>query len=169
MHSSLSDRGDFLATFGRNLPGDQNLANTFRKHFLRTEDTEESFSLENFLLENMDSELSNLSVIAEHMNLLRSDHSQFWVVNNKEYFASLPAIMLSDLGEWGIIYVLLQSSFPGVIYCYITFTVAGPYRGYMRQCYHSQCDTLSDNQVNWSFFGRTVQALIGECAGARLL
>ena len=43
--------------------------------------------------------MSNLSVIADHMNLLRSDHSQFWIINNKEYFASLPAILLSDLGD----------------------------------------------------------------------
>ena len=93
------DKGDFLATFSRNVPGDQILAETFRKNFINDEEAKERFSFENFLMEHMDRELSNLSVIADHMNLLRSDHSQFWVVNNKEYFASLPAILLSDLGQ----------------------------------------------------------------------
>ena len=96
------DKGDFLATFSRNVPGDQILADTFRRHFINDEETKERFSFENFLMEHMDRELSNLSVIADHMNLLRSDHSQFWVVNNKEYFASLPAILLSDLGQCGV-------------------------------------------------------------------
>ena len=67
---------------------------------MNTEETKEKFSFENFMMEHMDSEMSNLSVIADHMNLLRSDHSQFWVVNNKEYFASLPAILLSDIGQF---------------------------------------------------------------------
>ena len=93
------DRGDFLAAFSRNVPGDQKLEETFRRHFIRVEETEEEFNFETFLMEHMDRELGNLSVIADHMNLLRSDHSQFWVVNNKEYFASLPAILLSDLGQ----------------------------------------------------------------------
>lgn len=96
------DRGDFLATFSRNIPGDQILADTFGKHFMNDQETKERFSFENFLMENMDRELNNLSVLADHMNLLRSDHSQFWVVNNKEYFASLPAILLSDLGQWDV-------------------------------------------------------------------
>ena len=52
--------------------------------------------------------MSNLSVIADHMNLLRSDHSQFWIINNKEYFASLPAILLSDLGDLTINNKLLK-------------------------------------------------------------
>ena len=69
---------------------------------MNDQETKERFSFENFLMENMDRELSNLSVLADHMNLLRSDHSQFWVVNNKEYFASLPAILLSDLGQWDV-------------------------------------------------------------------
>ena len=94
------DKGDFLAAFSRNVPGDKQLAETFRRHFMSVEEPEEEeFSFETFLMEHMDSELSNLSVIADHMNLLRSDHSQFWVANNKEYFASLPAILLSDLGK----------------------------------------------------------------------
>ena len=52
--------------------------------------------------------MSNLSVIADHMNLLRSDHSQFWIINNKDYFASLPAILLSDLGDLTINNKLLE-------------------------------------------------------------
>lgn len=87
-------------------------------------------------MQRMSSPWNNISVIADHLNLLRSDHSQFWIINNKEYFSSLPAILLSDLG---------------------------PYRGYMRECYHSQCDTfnMTDTNINWDFYTHTVQSLIG--------
>ena len=89
---------------------------------------------ENFLMEQMSEELVNISLLADHLNLLRSDHSQFWIVNNVDYFASLPAILLSDLG---------------------------PYRGYMRQCYHGKCDVYREDKINWKFIKHTFQALIG--------
>ena len=41
----------------------------------------------------------NSSVLVEHINLLRSDHTRFWSVNNKKYFTSLPAIVLTDTGS----------------------------------------------------------------------
>ena len=91
---------------------------------------------ENFLMQNLDQNWNNISVIAEHLNLLRSDHSHFWIINNKDYFSSLPAILLSDVG---------------------------PYRGYMRQCYHAECDNYNTtkNHIHWDFYTHTVQSLIG--------
>ena len=53
----------------------------------------------------------NSSVLVEHINLLRSDHSRFWSVNNKKYFTSLPAIVLTDTGSrLGIFSILMNSS-----------------------------------------------------------
>ena len=53
----ISDRGDFIASLGRNVPGDQHLANTFRRH-LQGEQGEEGARFENFRMENMNSQVS---------------------------------------------------------------------------------------------------------------
>ena len=107
-----------------------------RNNWIRNNPDEE-LDFENFLMQGMDREWNNISVIADHLNLLRSDHSQFWIINNKNFFSSLPSILLSDLG---------------------------PYRGYMRDCYHARCDNfnLTRQTINWKFYSHTVQALIGE-------
>ena len=49
----------------------------------------------------------NLTVMSEHLNFLRLDHSRFWVANNKKYFASLPAILLTDTGHLYLLFVVL--------------------------------------------------------------
>ena len=100
------ERGNFIAAFGRNLPSDQHLAETFRTNWNRN-NPEKDIEFENFLMRNMET-WNNISVIADHLNLLRSDHSHFWIINNKEYFASLPAILLSDLGDLTINNKLLE-------------------------------------------------------------
>ena len=41
----------------------------------------------------------DLTVLADHVNFLRSDHARFWTVNNVEYQASLPAVVLHDTGR----------------------------------------------------------------------
>ena len=131
----FSEKGNFIAAFGRNLPSDQHLAETFRNNWNRN-NPEKDLVFENFLMQNLDQNWNNISVIAEHLNLLRSDHSHFWIINNKDYFSSLPAILLSDVG---------------------------PYRGYMRQCYHAECDNYNTtkNHIHWDFYTHTVQSLIG--------
>ena len=53
----ISDRGDFIASLGRNVPGDQHLANTFRRH-LQGEEGEKGARFENFRMENMNSQVS---------------------------------------------------------------------------------------------------------------
>ena len=131
----FSERGNFIAAFGRNLPSDQHLAETFRTAWNRN-NPQKDIEFENFLMQNLNQNWNNISVIADHLNLLRSDHSHFWIINNKDYFSSLPAILLSDVG---------------------------PYRGYMRQCYHAECDNYNTNKtnINWEFYTHTVQSLIG--------
>ena len=53
----FSDRGDFIASLGRNVPGDQHLATTFRRH-LQGEEGEKGARFENFRMENMNSQVS---------------------------------------------------------------------------------------------------------------
>ena len=47
------------------------------------------------------------------IEMLRSDHARFWTINNRRYFASLPAVVLHDTGAS---------------------------RGGMELCYHGPCD-----------------------------
>lgn len=51
----------------------------------------------------------NVSHLQNHVSFLRSDHVRFWFANHQDYFASFPAIHLSD---------------------------TGPSRGIMKHCYH---------------------------------
>jgi len=127
--------GDFLSAFTRATPGDQFLTNTFKQNWDENRPSKE-IRLENFLLKQLDKEYLNLTIISEHLNFLRSDHSRFWVANNKQYFASLPAIVLTD---------------------------TGPYRGNMRTCYHAPCDMFhpeKPERINWKFYLQTTQTLI---------
>ena len=105
------------------------------------------------ILEPLIFQQSNLSLLADHLNLLRSDHSQFWIINNVDYFASLPAVLLSDLGQFQI-FLWSQP---------VNIFLAGPYRGHMRDCYHKQCDNYNATRgkINWTFYTRTIQTLIG--------
>jgi len=131
--------GDFLAAFTRATPGDQFLTETFTRSW-EENDPNKEIRLENFLMTKLNKEFVNLTTMSEHLNFLRSDHSRFWVANNKKYFASLPAILLTD---------------------------TGPYRGNMRACYHSPCDTFhteKPERINWKFYLQTTQSLIDTVA-----
>ena len=55
--NQFSDRGDFIASLGRNVRGDQHLVNTFRRH-LQGEEGEKGARFENFRMENMNSQVS---------------------------------------------------------------------------------------------------------------
>lgn len=133
-------RGDFLAAFTRATPGDRFLTDVFENNWgkNRPDKTrpDKNIRLEKFIMTKLDKEFLSLNMMADHLNFLRSDHCRFWVANNKKYFASLPAIVLTD---------------------------TGPYRGNMRNCYHSPCDTWDPEKkerINWNFYLHTVQSLI---------
>ena len=65
----FSERGNFIAAFGRNLPSDQHLAETFRNYWNRN-NPDKDIDFENFLMQGMD-RWNNISVLADHLNLLR--------------------------------------------------------------------------------------------------
>merc|ERR1719150_2386606 len=128
-------RGDFLAVFNRDVSSDETLRAVFQEMWDKNDGPGKGFGLENFKMAGLSKE-PNLTQLADHVNLLRSDHSRFWVGNHKNYFASLPAIVLTD---------------------------TGPSRGKMRQCYHAACDIYNfrdSGDINWKFFTQTVQSLI---------
>ncbi len=66
----------------------------------------------------------NLETLAKHVNFLRSDHIRFWFANHQDYFASFPAMYVSD---------------------------TGPARGIMKDCYHNTCDDAKFNATNQAF------------------
>ena len=108
--------GDFLAAFTRATPGDMFLTKIFQQNWSKNSPSDH-IRFENFLLSQLDREVIfkdiqlsidsfqflNLTIMSEHLNFLRSDHSRFWVANNKDYFASLPAILLTDTGSYSCI------------------------------------------------------------------
>lgn len=66
---------------------------------------------------DMGNEIPTQPVIEKHLNFLRSDHATFWYHNSSSHFPeSLNAVLLTD---------------------------TGPFRGQMKECYHSKCDDLS--------------------------
>jgi len=128
-------RGDFLAVMKRAMPADTVLAETFSNNWIENNPIK-TIRLVDFQMENLNMERANFSLLVDHVNFLRSDHARFWSANNKNYFASLPAIVLTD---------------------------TGPYRGGMTECYHGPCDIYNPrkkNSINWTFFLHTTQTLI---------
>lgn len=98
----------------------------------------------------------NLTALADHVNLLRSDHARFWTVNNVDYVTSFPAIVLHDTGRSD------KGSVRQMVWIFI-----GANRGGMEDCYHGPCDIYDhkdqkNNKINWSFLVQTTQTLIGE-------
>jgi len=127
--------GDFLAVYNRATPGDAALRGIFMDRWAANGGERRGFRVEDFRMAGL-TETPDLPQLVDHVNLLRSDHSRFWVGSHKEYFASLPAIVLTD---------------------------TGPARGRMRQCYHAACDIYNPKEkgsINWRFLGQTVQTLI---------
>ena len=99
----------------------------------------------------------DLSLMADHVNLLRSDHARFWTVNNVDYLTSLPAVVLHDTGR----------SSSGESVARVILVILGANRGGMEDCYHGPCDiydhkNLENNKINWNFLLQTTQTLIGE-------
>lgn len=88
--------------------------------------------------------------LQRHTNMLRSDHLHFWYHNHSSYAHSLSAVLLTDTGA------AHSQAQPNV-----THSFAGPFRGYMRYCYHKMCDDgrfLSKENVN--FARKTVEVLL---------
>jgi len=86
---------------------------------------------------DMEAQVKHFDTLIPWLDLLRSDHSRFWIHNLEEYNISLPAVLITD---------------------------TGPYRGVMQECYHQACDSSLDNAklkfADKRFLARTCQALI---------
>uniref|UniRef100_T1JYP9 Peptidase M28 domain-containing protein n=2 Tax=Tetranychus urticae TaxID=32264 RepID=T1JYP9_TETUR len=67
-------------------------------------------------------------------NFMRSDHAAFWNHRNRDFLASLPAVLITD---------------------------TGPFRGVQRACYHEFCDDKAQiTTENLEFLKRIVDTLI---------
>jgi len=103
-------RGDFLSMIYRR-DVDRRLADKFKYHWTKSSH-EKRFKLTDFPL-ILGSQMPPLDVLADHLNFLRSDHSRFWYMNDTAVPETLSAVLMTD---------------------------TGPYRGNMRNCYHTVCD-----------------------------
>lgn len=87
------------------------LAEKFNYHWKKSSQ-DSKFKLKSFPL-TLSSDLPPLDVLADHLNFLRSDHARFWYMNDTKVPKTLKAVLMTD---------------------------TGPYRGNMRDCYHTVCD-----------------------------
>ncbi|XP_053210166.1 uncharacterized protein LOC128393957 [Panonychus citri] len=119
-------RGDFIASFTRKSI-DSRLSLTMAKHWRSRQQFEQQksssngqpisqFNLVPVEIATLPSEMPNVKVLSDHVNFLRSDHVMFWYHNSSLHKPTLRAIFITD---------------------------TGPFRGYMRKCYHETCDDLS--------------------------
>lgn len=87
-------RGDFLAVVQRRQP-DQKLVKTFSKYWHLQD---EKFKLRTFRID-IDKKVPSIEELTDLVPFVRSDHSRFWIVNETD-FTSLPAILITDTGEF---------------------------------------------------------------------
>ncbi|XP_021968029.1 uncharacterized protein LOC110863097 isoform X2 [Folsomia candida] len=127
-------RGDFLSMIYRKSV-DGGLAERFVKHWDQRNSLGPSFRLQPFPLA-LGKELPEMQTLADHLNFLRSDHSRFWYMNDTAMPTSLKAVLMTD---------------------------TGPYRGNMRNCYHTVCDgpevSVLNNPTNLKFLAKITQVL----------
>ena len=76
----------------------------FEFHWNKQPDTERKFKLRNMILpEELNRNFPEDSALTNNTNFLRSDHIRFWFANNKDYYASLKSVHISDTGLWSIL------------------------------------------------------------------
>ncbi|KAG8202120.1 hypothetical protein JTE90_010481 [Oedothorax gibbosus] len=111
--NNTGNRGNFLAMISRN-EMDTHLSKKLMNAWQDLPDHQ--MKLFNLAV-NMGQTLPDPSVVRKHLNFLTSDHATFWYHNSSSHFPeSLNAVLLTD---------------------------TGPFRGAMKQCYHSKCDDLT--------------------------
>ena len=62
------------------------------------ENREKKYKLRSFRL-NLDRKTPDWDTLDKFVPFIRSDHSRFWIINQTD-FSSLPAILISDTGEY---------------------------------------------------------------------
>lgn len=88
--------GDFLALISRN-DIDDNLKKQIENSWKRLSNGT-PFKLSELTIDTLKSEVPDSKTLANHANLLRSDHLMFWYHNNPIYNRTLRAVLLTDTG-----------------------------------------------------------------------
>uniref|UniRef100_T1JSU4 Peptidase M28 domain-containing protein n=1 Tax=Tetranychus urticae TaxID=32264 RepID=T1JSU4_TETUR len=124
-------KGDFVASFTRKSI-DSRLSSTLAKHWKERKGLT-PFNLVPVDIATLPSEMPNVKILSDHVNFLRSDHVMFWYHNSSMHKPTLKAVFLTD---------------------------TGPFRGYMRKCYHETCDDLNlVTETNLKFLKLIVEVL----------
>lgn len=165
--------GDFVAMISRK-ETDSRLANHLKAGWMRaaasflgpTLETSSSpgsstswppYKLSDVAAKTLPASMPTVEILGSHANLLRSDHVMFWYHNSSDYKLTLNAILLTDTGKHHKkkveeYLVNEQNAFLS--------RFKGPFRGYMRRCYHNQCDNnLAITTQNLAFMKFTTEAV----------
>ncbi|XP_063885266.1 LOW QUALITY PROTEIN: uncharacterized protein LOC135113698 [Scylla paramamosain] len=110
---------------------DSHLAERLERHYRTRGD---QYRLELLKITRLGKTLPHVDYIYYHLNFLRSDHLRFWYLNDSAVPFTIPAVLVTDMG---------------------------PYRGRMRECYHSHCDGPMDSGVvDLGFLTKVTQAVV---------
>lgn len=123
-------RGDFAAVLYRK-EVDSHLALVLDRFYRELGHNE--YRIELMGLKELGAQLPNVKTLRHHFDFIRSDHVRFWYLNDTSYEKTIPAVLITDMG---------------------------PYRGYMRNCYHSPCDNLEDGLQDLGLVTKVTQALV---------
>ena len=150
-------KGDFLAMFARS-KADQEIASLIKnqwtemdRKFSSNETNWKQYRLKPVTINTLDNtKVATQKELHQHINMLRSDHLHFWYHNDSTYDSTLSAVLLTDTGE------SKNKTFQNNCNMFI-----GPFRGYMRHCYHKMCDdTRYLSKTNLEFISKTTNVLV---------
>ncbi|XP_068230907.1 uncharacterized protein [Palaemon carinicauda] len=122
--------GDFTAILYRK-EVDSHLAMTLNRFYHGL--GHPKYRMELMGLEELGAKVPNISVLRNHFDFIRSDHVRFWYPNDTSYEKTIPAVLVTDMG---------------------------PYRGYMRECYHKFCDSKEEGLQDMGMVTKVTQAVV---------
>lgn len=59
----------------------------------------DQYRLELMGLQELGAEMPNATILKNHFDFIRSDHVRFWYLNDTDDSPSMPAVLITDMGE----------------------------------------------------------------------
>lgn len=59
----------------------------------------DQYRLELMGLQELGAEMPNATILKNHFDFIRSDHIRFWYLNDTDNSPTMPAVLITDMGE----------------------------------------------------------------------